>query len=127
MSLRQYLILIVIGTLLSFSTWFLILKMVNPKEVGLLGFVLFYLALAVTLVGIISLAGFGLRMALYRDEAIVLRHVTTAFRHACFFTVIALGSLLLQGGGLLTWWNALLMVMVVTIMEFFFISKHSVR
>lgn len=127
MTLRQYLILITLGTAISFMTWLTVIFLVNPFESGILGFVFFYLSLAVTLVGLLSLVGFGVRMLLYRHEGIVLREVTIAFRQACAFTLVVIGSLFLQSRSLLSWWNVLLFVGGLTILEFFFLSSRYPR
>lgn len=127
MTLRQYLILVGLGTLIGFVTLLTVLYNVNPFEAGFIGFVLFYLSAAMTLVGLLSLAGFGIRMAIYRHEGIVLREVTTAFRQACFLTLVLVGSLFLQSQSLLAWWNILIFVVVLTILELFFVSSRYSR
>lgn len=125
MSLRQYLILVSIGTLIGFATLIVVLFAVNPNEAGLLGFLLFYLSLSVTLIGAVSLVGFGIRMILYRHENIILREVTAAFRQACFFSIIVIASLILARENLLTWWNALILILILTVLEFFLVSMSA--
>lgn len=113
-----------LGSLIAWVTWLLVLFTVNPFEAGVLGFAMFYIALAVALIGTLSLAGFGVRMLMYKHEAVVLREVTTAFRQACLLAVVIIGSLLLQSKSLLAWWNVLLFVLVVSVLELFFLSSR---
>ena len=127
MSLRQYLIVVGMGTLVGLATWLVVLFTVNPNEAGWLGFLLFYLSLAVSLVGFISLIGFAVRMVLYHHDEIVLREVTAAFRQACFFTMVVVGSIFLQSHKLLAWWNVLLLIVVLATIELFIASARFVR
>lgn len=127
MTLRGYLVAIGLGSLMAWATWVLVIFTVNPFESGVLGFFMFYVALAVALVGTLSLIGFGVRMLIYKHEAVVLREVTTAFRQACLLALVLIGSLLLQSQSLLAWWNVLLFVLLVSILELFFLSSRLSR
>jgi hypothetical protein len=124
MTLRQYLLLISMGSGLAWATWLMVLFTINPFEAGGAGFALFYIALAVALLGTISLVGFAVRFLVYRHERVVLREVTTAFRQAFLLTLVVIGSLLLQSRALLAWWNILLFVVLVSILELFFLSSR---
>ena len=115
------------GTMIGLATWLVVLFSVNPNEAGFLGFLLFYLSFSVAFVGVVSLVGFGVRMLLYRHDEIVLREVTTAFRQACFLTVVVVGSVLLQNRKLLTWWTVLLLIIVLAIVELIIASARGAR
>lgn len=112
----------VIGSLLGWGTWALVLFSINPFEAGLMGFVLFYASLAIGFVGALSLIGFVVRLWILKQEEIVLRQVTTAFRQACFFTILVVGSLFLQSRQLLAWWNILILIGLLSILELFALS-----
>lgn len=127
MTLRQYLILVSIGTVIGWGAWLIVLFNINPFESGTLGFVLFYTAFTIALVGTLALVGFAIRMWIFHHEDIVLRYVTTAFRQACFLAIVLVGSLVLQSNDLLRWWNVLLFVSTVTILELFIISSKFIR
>lgn len=127
MTLRGYLIVVGLGSLIAWTTWFLVIFTVNPFESGIFGFTMFYIALAVALLGTLSLVGFGFRLFIYKHETMVLREVTTAFRQSCFLTIVLIGSLLLQSKSLLAWWNILLFVLLVSILELFFLSSRFYR
>ncbi len=127
MTLRQYLILIGLGSLIGWGAWVLVIWKINPFEAGIAGFILFYMTLAVALVGTLALIGFAIRIWIFHEESIVLRQVTTAFRQACFLTLILAGSLLLQSGNLLRWWNVLIFVSTLAILELFVVSSRYSR
>ena len=127
MTLKQYLILVGCGSLIAWVSWLMVLFTVNPFEAGALGFLFFYISLAIALIGTLAILGFGVRMFIHRHEGIVLREVATAFRQACLFTVVLVGSLLLQSRSLLAWWNALLFIGAVTTIELFFLSSRISR
>lgn len=116
-----------LGSLIAWATWLLVLFTVNPFESGFLGFGMFYIALMVALVGTLSIVGFGIRMLIYKHEAVVLREVTTAFRQACLLSIVLIGSLLLQSKSLLAWWNVLLFILLISILELFFLSSRFSR
>lgn len=124
MSLKQYLILIGLGSIIAWITWIIVVVFTNPFEAGWLGFLMFYVTTAIALVGTLALIGFVVRKVIYRHDAMVLRQVTTAFRQAILLTLVLVGSLLLQSQSLLAWWNVLLFVVVVTAIEFFFLSSR---
>lgn len=117
MSLRQYLIVIGIGTLIGFATWLVVLVTVNPFQSGFVGFLFFYLSLAITLVGLMSLVGFGVRMLRYQHDEIVLREATAAFRQSCFFSIVVVTSVFLASQKLLTWWGMTLLIAALAIIE----------
>lgn len=127
MTLRGYLMIVSLGSLIAWATWLFVLFMVNPFEAGIIGFSLFYIALALALVGTLSLVGFGIRMLLYKQEVVVLREVATAFRQACLLTLMLIGSLLLQSQSLLVWWSIILFVFLVSTLELFFLSSRYAR
>lgn len=123
MSLRQYVMLMLIGTLLCWGAWGLVVFTLDPTTAGALGFVLFYTALFCALLGSFALLGLGFRMIILRDDAIV-RQVTLAFRQSFSFAFLAIAALVLQSQQLLTWWNMLFLVCAVTLVEIAVVSRH---
>ncbi len=124
MSLKQYMILMAIGSAIGWGAWILILFSTNPFEAGFLGFVLFYLALFIALVGTMSLLGFIVRLWILKREEVVLRQVTTAFRQSILLSVLVAGSLYLQSRGVLAWWNIIIFIIVLGLIELFYISTR---
>jgi len=121
MSLRAYLIVMGLATVVAASTFFLVLFRVDPGTAGTFGFVLFYASLFMTVVGVLSMVGFTARVFMHRTE-LLSRLVYVAFRQSVLFALLITGSLLLRSAHLLTWWNSLIFIIVLSLVEFFFLS-----
>ncbi len=115
-----------LSTALCWLGVFSIVSIVDPLEGGILGFLLFYSALSLALIGTFSALGMIVRSALRRQEA-VSRHVSVSFRQSLLLTFLVVGALILQSRALLIWWNLLLFVATLTVLEFFLISFRSGR
>ncbi len=121
MTLRQYLILMGVGTAIAWGCFWLVLNYLNPETAGAVGFTLFYLSLFLGLTGTITLLGFTWRYFQHRDE-VLFRHVTASFRQATFLALTVVVGLFLQSQGQLSWWNLILLVVGVTCLELFLLS-----
>jgi hypothetical protein len=128
MSLRSYLVVMGLATVVAAATFFLVLFRVDPATAGALGFTLFYASLFMTVVGALSMLGFMARVLMHRTE-LLSRLVHVAFRQSVLIALLVTGSLLLRAAHLLTWWNSLMFVAVLSLMEFFFLSleRHPAR
>ncbi|MEY4745372.1 MAG: hypothetical protein RL272_1317 [Candidatus Parcubacteria bacterium] len=122
MTLRQYLLLMAVGTALAWTAVGLVVGTVDPTDTQPMVFGVFYASLFLALTGTLSVIGFLLRAALLKRQFVVSRHVAVSFRQAVLLALLIVVSLLLQSKSLLTWWNALLIVAAITVLEFFFIS-----
>ena len=126
MTLRQYLLFMLLGTLLCWGAWWLVVSALDPAAAGWLGFTLFYSSLFLALLGSFALIGLGFRLYILRSE-VIFRQVTVAFRQAFSFAFITIAALFLQSYQLLTWWSMLLLVAAVTFVEFAVISLRQAR
>jgi hypothetical protein len=117
MTLRQYVVAMLLATFGSWGGWLLVVTSLDPVTAGWLGFGLFYVTLFVACLGTFALVGVGVRLRLVRQEP-ALGQVTIAFRQAVSFSALVLAALFLQSKGLLTWWNMLLLVAALTLVEF---------
>lgn len=127
MTLRQYLILMTIGTLACWIAWFFVIGNISPAEAGILGFAFFYLSLFLAIVGTFSVAGFLTRRVIIKNDNIVFRHVHTTFRQSIIIASLIIISLLLLSQHLLAWWNALLLVALFFILEGMIFSNRKYR
>ena len=123
MSLRFYIILMVLGTAVCWGAWALVLIFLDPASADWLGFLLFYSSLYLALVGSFAIIGMGLRL-LFAQSGGVFREVAIAFRQAFFFGFMVIAALLLQKEGLFTWWNMLLLAAALTLIELFFLAMR---
>ena len=123
MTLKNCLIELAISTILCFAAWILILLNVDPAMSDWRGFLLFYFSLFFTLVGFFTLTGFFIRSKFFSNKP-TFTQIGTSFRHSIFFSIIIIGTLILQGTKTLNWQNALLLITSVIILEFYFINQE---
>ncbi len=121
MSLRAYLTFMGLATVLAAATFLIVLFSVDSDTVGMSGLILFYASLFLTIIGLLSLFGLLVRVALHRHEPL-FRLVAVSFRHSVLFGILVVGALALRAVQLITWWNSLIMIAVLTLVEFMFLS-----
>jgi len=124
MTFRTYLILMGLGTLISWGAWVLVLYTTNPFEAGASGFVLFYLTLGMSLIGTLTLLGMAYRVFFLRRHAVMMREVRISFRHAVFLSLVAVGALALSAQGWLKWWALLALFILMSLVEYFFLLRE---
>lgn len=122
MTLRQYLLMMGAGTLLSWTAVALIVLTVDPADTQSVVFAALYFSLFLGLTGLLSITGFLLRVWLLRKDFVLSRQVLVSFRQALLLSLILVMALILQSRTLLNWFNAVLMIAGLTLVEFFFIS-----
>ncbi|OGL73775.1 hypothetical protein A3E39_03510 [Candidatus Uhrbacteria bacterium RIFCSPHIGHO2_12_FULL_60_25] len=127
MGLRTYVLLMAIGTFLAWMAWIVIVMNVNPMEAGFLGFFMFYLTLAVSLVGSLALIGTFFRIIILKRHEVPSREIRIAFRHAVLFAGVAIVSLLLAANGLLRTWHVVALIAVASIVEYLFLQAQQGR
>lgn len=122
MTLKQYLILMCLGTALSWAAVGLIIAMIDPADAHALTFIVFYASMFLALAGTISVIGLAMRVLLLKKDFLISRQVFISFRQAVLLSLMLVAALILQSKSLLTVWTAVLLAAVLTVMEFFFIS-----
>jgi len=122
MSLKKYLNLMLILTVICWLAWAAVLFLVNPEETGLIGFILFYFSLFLAILGTASILGFVAR-ARFRQGP-VFKQVEVSFRQGVWLGMLAVSLLLLQETGLLRWWNGIFFFLFLVFLEFFFLSSR---
>ena len=123
MTLRNCLIGLTASAVLCSVAWILILLNINPTTTNWQGFLLFYLSLFFALVSLLTLVGFFIRNKFFSNKPIFTQ-AEISFRHSVLFSIIAIGTLILQGMKMLNWQNALLLVVGVVILEFYFLNQE---
>lgn len=117
MTLRQYLILMTIGTCLCWIAWFFVILYSSPTEGNLLGLVFFYLSLFLAVVGTFSVIGFLIRRRMIKNDEIVFRHVRHTFRQSIIVALVIVIALILLSINYLTWWTGLLLALLFLFVE----------
>ena len=109
MTLRRYLIVMAIGSILCWLAWIFLLWSVDPTDSGGLSFAFFYTSLFLAVVGTFSVFGFVLRWLVLPTEAVVFRHVKQTFRQSILIGGMLVLLLWLRAHQLLAWWNVILL------------------
>jgi hypothetical protein len=123
MTLRRYLILMSIMTLICWGAWTYIIFLVNPAVTNWIGFLLFYLSLFLALTGTAALTGFMVRFIALRQK-LIFYSVKEAFRQSFLFAALIIASLFLLSQQLFTWLNLGLLVVGLSVLEYFLISHE---
>ncbi|MDD4995465.1 MAG: hypothetical protein PHW53_03325 [Patescibacteria group bacterium] len=122
MTLRAFILFMLLATIICWSAFLIIIFKTNPYETGALGFIFFYASLFLSLIGTLTVAGIFVRMIILKRDDFISRRVAASFRQGAFLAAVAVAGLYLMSRGLLTWWNVLFFVAGVSLLEFFFIS-----
>ncbi|MFA6146261.1 MAG: hypothetical protein WC697_02985 [Patescibacteria group bacterium] len=122
MTLKKYLNLMTILTIICWLAWVVVIIFINPRGMGLIGFILFYFSLFLAILGAASLLGFIIRTRLNLKPIFV--QVELAFRQGIWLGLVIVSMLILKGLDLLRWWNFLFLVLFFVVLEFFFLSSQ---
>lgn len=122
MTLKQYLNLMLICTLICWGVWVLSIFLINPEKAGLLGFVLFYFSLFLAIVGTTAILGFLTRVRLGKTP--IFTQVSVAFRQGVWLAAIVVVFFLFKGLQILRWWNFFLFILLVVIVEVLILTNR---
>lgn len=126
MTFKHFLLVMSIGTIGAWITWTVTLFTIDPVETSIIGFLFFYLTLAVALIGSFSIAGVSLRVLIKRPN-VISREVSVSFRQAIWFSILLAGSLILLSRDILYWWAGLLIIIVLSLLELFFLTAKRTK
>lgn len=121
MSLKLYLLLLLVITLVCWGLFAFILFSVDP-EGGKLGVIAFYAALGFAVMGTYALAGYQVRSRLSRGEELYA-NLGVSLRQGLLLAIGVIGVLMLQSIRLLNWWDGCLLIGFLVLLEFFFLSR----
>ena len=109
MTLRQYLSIMIVASLLCWVSWIVVLLNVDPFTSGWVGFLFFYISLFFSLLGTSAVLIFVLYYQFSRRAVPMYRYVQCSFRDALMLAVTGVGLLYLQGQRYLRWWNFIIL------------------
>lgn len=127
MTLRQYLTLMSIGTLLCWVAFVVVLSGVDPTGASMLEFLFFYASLFLGLLGTFSVFGFLLRRLFLKDDDVLFRHVRHTFRQSLIISLVIIFLLILTAQNLLTWWNFPLPIILGIFLEAIIFTNRKFR
>lgn len=126
MSLLKFLIFLSVGTILSWLTWVVVLRSLDPYSGGAVALLLFYLSLWLSAVGTMTILGFFLR-AWLENDGIYFRQIGVSLRQASFVSSGVIVALCLQAARWLNVWSGLSLVVLVLMLELFFLFGQTER
>lgn len=121
MTLKSYLISMTLATAFCWGVFIFIVNLIDPETTNLIGFILFYLSLFLSLIGTTAIIGFFFRFVVLRRE-LVFYAVKIAFRQSFLFSFFLITLLFLFSQNLNTWFNLILLLIIFTILEIIFSS-----
>ena len=121
MTLRGYLFLMTVATLIAGAIFALTGSLVNPFTTNGIGFFLFYASLFLTVMGVAAIIGFIVRFGILKKH-LADRAVTISFRQAFLVASLINIALILAAHKLFSWFNILLLIIAFSTLEFFLIS-----
>jgi hypothetical protein len=122
MTLKSYLAVMSVLTILGWGIFVFVARLVDPTATNLIGFFLFYLSLFVALTGTIALIGFVVRSLAKKDD-LAFNLVKMAFRQSFLFALFIVALLILKSQDLFNWLNLILLVIIFSVLELFIISR----
>jgi hypothetical protein len=121
MTLKSYLWGMKLGTLISIVGFSLVVYYVDPRQTGILGQILFYLVLFLSVSGIFTLILTGIRRNSREDNKFI--YLGMSLRQGLLLGLLVIILLLLQSLKYLTWWDGLLTVAAIFLVELYFLSR----
>ncbi|MFZ2189703.1 MAG: hypothetical protein WA057_03040 [Candidatus Magasanikiibacteriota bacterium] len=110
MTLKQYFTVMILGSILCWAAWWIVVINIDPFQDTGLGFSFFYISLFLALLGTISIFAFMIRRFFSKEQLPMFRYVQKSFKDSVFFSGLIIVLLYLQGINYLRWWNALLLL-----------------
>lgn len=118
--------IICFASALSWLAWIIVILNLDPYESTAIALSLFYLSLALALVGTFTLILFFLKKWKFKEE-IYLKHIMISLRQGILLGAVTLICLSLLMLGLLRIWNGLLIVILITMIEFYLSGKDELN
>jgi len=126
MNLKQYITIMLLGTILCWVAWFFVILNIDPFQDQGIGFGFFYLSLAFAFIGTVSILSFLLRNYFSKKNLPMFRYVQKSFKDSLFVSAVVVLMLFLQGKGYLNWWNTIIFVSTIILgIIFMWSSKNN--
>ena len=124
MTLKQYFTVMILGTILCWAAWWMVVVSIDPFQDTGVGFSFFYISLFLALLGTTSIVAFALRKNFSRMDLPMFRYVQKSFKDSLFFSILIIILLYLQAMGYIRLWNlGILGVALVLYLSFVWSTK----
>jgi hypothetical protein len=127
MTLKQYLVVMILATIMCWISWGMVIVNIDPFTTGSLGFIFFYISLFLSLLGTISIGSFFMYNHFSKRHLPMFKYVKKSFHNAVVFSGITTGLLFLQANDLLHFWNFTIFLLVVALIVSFNMSTNQNR
>ncbi len=121
MTLRQYLVVLALGTAMSISSWCIVMLAIDPVTAGLLAYGVFYLTLGAGVAGVCTMAGTVFR-AWRAPEKPIDQAVARSLRQGIVLALLCMTSLILLAQELFSLGTMLILVVLAALVEALFLS-----
>lgn len=125
MTLRQYLLIMVLSTFMCLAAWGIVIFNIDPERDSSVGHIFFYVTLFFSLVGTISLINFGLYRLVTKSDYPLFRLVQKSFRNGVIGSILLIFMLWLQVMNILNLWTAAMLIILFLSISFFKLSTRS--
>ncbi len=125
MTLKQYLIIMGMATLMCLAAWGMVVLNVDPTRDSRLGLIFFYITLFFSLLGLISLINFGLYRMVTKSDYPLFRLVQKSFRNGVIGSLLILTMLFLQVLHILNIWTGIMLIILFLSISFFKLSTRA--
>jgi hypothetical protein len=126
MTLRTYLALMIVATLIAWLGFGIVVLTVDPQVTNWLGIGLFYITLLISLSGSGAIIGFIVRFLFLKHE-LIARSVLVAFRQGFLAAIMITVILFFLSHQLFNTLNVILLILGVTTLEFLLLGLESER
>lgn len=123
MFFNRYVFALFGASIVSFLSLFLVLSRLDPFQDQLLALPLFFISLFFASSTLLSLLGYVIRIAFYRDE-LLLNHFNVSLRQGIILGFCLCGMMGLQAMRTLSWWNGPVLVVLALLVELYFVAKE---
>ncbi len=121
MTLRQYVVVLALGTAMSISSWCIIMIAIDPTTAGALAYVVFYLTLGAGIAGLCTMLGTAFRTWKYPERSID-HAVARSLRQGIVLATVFTTSLVLLSQGLFSLGTMMILVVLAVLVEALFLS-----
>lgn len=123
MFLNRYVLSVVLASVLSALSLFLVLTKLDPFADETLAITLFFISLFFFVSGALTLIGYAFRVIFYRDE-LFLNHFNVSLRQGIILGFSLCSILGLQILRTLTWWIGLIILLISFLVEIYFVARE---
>ncbi len=124
MTLKQYLLIMTLATVLCWVSWFFVLFNVDPFRDTGIGFIFFYITLFLSVLGTVALITFLLSLLFLRQKLPMYKYVHKTFVLGFTTSCIVLALLYLQSKAVLNTWNIIIFFGILIFLSLFKLSLH---